>query len=228
MKKDLLVCSFSSMGKDSAQKLVESCSRYGYNLDYQDFPFQNFRQFKIDSMLDYLKSVNNEHVMYTDATDTWFLRKNIFNVYRNHFGEDAIVVSGNRDHYPQTQLYDMTKEDEYFSSHTSFRFICSSQFIGPRLKLIELFTIMQKEYQGMVDQEGWHYIKVKNLYPFHIDKDCRLFLNMTQVRPDEVDQFFRLKETWKFPCSIHFGGPKGADLNAIAMSEMFGRWQSGY
>jgi hypothetical protein len=50
-----------------------------------------------------------------------------------------------------------------------------------------------------------------------------LFLNMTNVLPEELTKDLRLTETKKKPCSIHFGGPKGADQNAVNMQLVWRR-----
>lgn len=199
--------------------LVNSCSIYQYDLEYHDFNFQNFRQFKIDHILEYLRNSTDEIIMYTDALDSWFLRDDVLKVYKKYF-KNKVVISANRDHYPVSDLYtDFPETDE-----SSFKFICSSQFIGERKKLIALFETMQQAYAGYVDQEAWHLLKAKGLADFEIDHKCRLFLNMTQVSADELTDDWMLKETKVRPCSIHFGGAKGDSPNAIMMREMYQKW----
>jgi hypothetical protein len=227
LKNKLLVFSPGLGGEFNSGKLIASCQKYGYELDFyaKDQGFHNFRQIKMDYILEFLRTVEHEYVMFTDAWDSWLLTADILKVYKKHF-DNKIVISGNRDHYPQTDLYDMVKDVGEFPTDTSFRFVCSAQFMGPTKKLIELFEKMDQEYKGYTDQEGWHVLKVKKLFDYEIDSQCRLFLNMTNVEESELDEHFVLGETGIRPCSIHFGGPKGDHPNAIAMARFFDKWLS--
>lgn len=223
---NLSVITYSSMGQTIARKLVESCRDFDYNLSFigADVWFKDFRQIKINLVLEELKKIETEYTMYTDAPDSWFLRGDFLKVYKTHF-KDQVVVSGNRDHYPVTQLYDMVKAEELFPAESSFRFVCSSQFVGPTKMLIELFEVMRDQYEGLVDQEAWHFVRVNNLYPYVIDTQCRLFLNMTGVYPEEVENWV-IKETKQKPCSIHFGGPKGDSPNGKMMEYFYDLWRA--
>lgn len=224
--RNLTVITYSSMGEDVAFKLKASCEKFNYNLEFigKDEWFRDFRQIKIDLILKVLKNIHTKYVCYTDAPDSWFLRGDILSVYKKNFPMNQIVVSGNRDHYPETTLYDFKDTD--FPQDSSFRFICSSQFIGTTKELINFFEVMQREYQGTVDQEGWHYLFAKKLYPFEIDSRCKLFLNMTNVNIDELGIGFFLKETGVIPCAIHFGGAKGESPNGLAMIKAWEIFQS--
>ncbi len=219
----LTVMTYSSMGESVANKLVRSCQVYGYDLTFigKDTGFRDFRQIKIDLVLESLRQVSTEYAMYTDAPDSWFLSSDILKTHKKYFNSE-IVISGNRDHYPTTELYETHEIPE---AKTSFRFICSSQFIGKTAELIKLFEIMQNAYAGYVDQEAWHLLKAKDLASFHIDHNCRLFLNMTNVFESELDADFKLTETKIRPCSIHFGGAKGDDPNAKAMESIYQKWE---
>lgn len=217
--KELKVISFNFDNNPEAGKLIESAKRFDYDLEFvgQGVGFTNFRQSKIDLLLEELKKIENPYVMFTDGLDSWFLRNDILEKFLLFKSE--IVVSGNRDHYPSTDLY---KLEEYPESPTSFRYICSSQFIGKTEFLIKFIETMQKEYLGFTCQEGWNYMAIKYQGSFQIDYNCELFLNMTNVQNSELDENFMLKETGNIPCSIHYGGPKGNSPNGLAMAEM---WQ---
>lgn len=206
------------MGESCAFRLIETCRQYNYPLVFigKDVWFKNFRQIKIDLILDALKTIDAEYTMYSDAPDSWILCPDLFTIYKQFFAE-KIVVSANRDHYPETNLY----QGLPFSKHTSFRFVCSSQFIGPTQKLIAFFETMRREYLGFVDQEGWNYLHVNKIADFDIDYYCRLFLNMTQVFPEEITEDFQLKETGTYPASIHFGGAKGDSPNGVLMAQFY-------
>lgn len=218
-KQKLKVVSYNFDNNPAAEKLVRSCQVYGYDLSFIGVGqgFKNFRQAKIELLLSELKNVDATHIMYTDGLDSWFLRDDLFDVYDKYFS--GVVISGNRNHYPSSDLYDF-----YPISESSFQYICSSQFIGPKEELISILELMLRVYQGYTDQEGWNLLYARNLAHITVDDQCRLFLNMTNVSMDEVTDTFLLKETRKRPCSIHFGGPKGDDPNAIMMTNLYELW----
>lgn len=220
---DLLVVSCNMMNPQDAHMLVKSCEVYGYPLQFYGHHggFYNFRQIKIDMLLDILKGVHSEYVMYTDAFDSWFLKPNILEIYKTF--DKPVVVSGNKDHYPHTTLYTGFPE-----ALTSFRYICCSQFIGPTDKVIQTIETIRDKWSGHTDQEGWHYCYVNGWIDAEIDHYCKLFLNMTRVTLDDIDVTgnIRLKETNIEPASIHFGGPKGGDPNEINMKRVYEIWRS--
>jgi len=220
---DFLIITPDFGGRANATKLVTSCEYHGLELAFygQAKWFRDYRQVKIDSILEYLPNVKHKYVMFTDAWDSWILKNNLFNVYKCNYW-NRVVVSGNRDHYPATDLYDMTKFPE---APTSLRHICSSQFIGPREKIIELLTVMKETYKGTTDQEGWHLLYVNRMVDMVIDHQARLFLNMTNVNQEEVDESWVYQETKIKPCSIHFSGPKGGDPNAQKMEFFYEKWR---
>lgn len=209
------------MALSNADMLATSASRYGYNLDLRNFPFRDFRQFKIDFLSEYFANITTEYAMYTDALDSWFLRPDILKVYKRYY-KDKIVVSANRDHYPVTDLYVATEES--FPSITSLRFTCSSQFIGRSKDLAAFLEKMKTAYAGLTDQEGWHVMRAHKVADFEIDNKCRLFMNMTGIKKEEITDDWRFTETKTKPCSIHFGGAKGGDPNAQLMSYFYDKW----
>jgi hypothetical protein len=222
---ELLVVTMGMGDQNNAFRLKHSCEVYGYELAFygSDQSFRDFRQTKIDLLLEFLYTVKHKYVMYTDAWDSWFLRGDILEVYKKNFVE-TVVVSGNRDHYPATNLYSV--DDFPLSYTTSFGYICCSQFIGPTKKVIKVLEEIREYYQGYIDQEGWHYCYVNVLADFMIDKQCELFLNMTDVDERELSFGLYLQETGNKPCSIHFGGGKGESSNAQLMNKIYSYWTS--
>lgn len=214
----LLVVSYNFDKNVDGEKLEESCVRFGYGFKWIGVGkgFVNFRQAKIDLLLEELGKINHEYVVFTDGLDSWFLKPNILKIYKKM--TDKVVVSGNRDHYPVTDLYRL---DEIPESPTSFRFICCSQFIGKTKDVINIIRIIRDSWSGFTDQEGWHYCLAKGLIDIEIDYYCKLFLNMTKVKMNELTKDFRLKETKFKPASVHFGGPKGGDENYTNMNNFY-------
>lgn len=219
---DLKVISYNLDANPEAQKLIHSCTVYEYNLEFigKGHGFRDFRQLKIDLLLEELGKVSEEYVMFTDGLDSWFLRRDAMRVFKTF--KKPVVVSGNRDDYPATNLY---TPKEYPEAPTSFRYICSSQFMGKTSDVIKVLSIIRDNYAGMTDQEGWNYCYAKGLIDVVVDHECRLFLNMTGVDPKELDEDFQLEETQRVPVSIHFGGPKGNDPNAINMAKLYDKWR---
>jgi len=217
----LKVVSFNLDNNPEGEKLVKSAQFYGYNLSFigQGQGFKNFRQLKIDLLLSELENVKERFVMFTDGLDSWFLSKDILKLYKDF--NSLVVVSGNRDWYP-------AQESDYIypESPTSFRYICSSQFIGETKAVIHTLETIRDNYAGFTDQEGWNVCYSKGLIPAVIDHSCKLFLNMTGVFPEELDDRFVLKETGIRPASIHFGGPKGDDPNNTNMKNLFEKWRA--
>lgn len=220
-KQTFKVITYNLDNNPDGHRLAESCQKYGYDLALigQGHGFKNFRQLKIDLLLQELMMVKEDFVMFTDGLDSWFLRDDILKLYKKF--KSPVVISGNRDHYPASNLY-----RDYPKANTSFRFICSSQFIGETKEVIGALALIQHHYSGMTDQEGWNALYANKLLPNTvIDHECRLFLNMTQVDLKELDPKFKLKETGNIPASIHFGGPKGGDPNYQNMLDMFEKWR---
>lgn len=207
-----LVISLNMGRPEQAEMLRHTAARFGYDLEFfgQGQTFTDFRQAKMGLVLDTLRSATTDYVAFTDSWDSWFIRKGLFDKFRRT-GKD-FIMSTNRDHYPDSKLYIV-----YPPSFTSFRFLCSSQFIGKREVLIEAFEKMIEGYDGYTDQEGWNWYYVTNQSPkLTPDYYCDLFLNFTNVEPQEfVDGV--LKETLSTPCAIHFGGPKGDSPNGRMM-----------
>jgi len=217
----LSIVSCKSFGAHTAEMLETSCAKYGLNLNFYEIgQFVGFRQMKLDRLIPYLKSLNSELVMYTDSTDSWILNPNIEQIYKDNF-DGKVVVSGNRDHYPHTNLYSSFPE-----APTSMRYICCSQFIGPREKVINtLETIQSKWTFGDTDQEGWHYCFVNGWGEINIDYYCKLFLNMTNVSLDEITPDLIFKETGNKFASWHFGGPKAGSENGLNMKKAYEMWK---
>lgn len=217
----LKVISFNFDNNPDSHKLATSANKYGYNLSFvgNGHSFKDFRAAKIDLLLNEIKGVKEKYVMYTDGLDSWFLRGDILKEYKKF--NSPIVISGNRDHYPSTNLY-----TKYPEAPTSVRYICSSQIIGTKESLVQALELMQNEYKGFTDQEGWNLLYVKKMVKMKIDHSCKLFLNMTNVLENEISNFV-FNETKSRPCSIHFGGPKGGSPNAILMNKMYNRWSNG-
>lgn len=219
------VVSYNLDNSPESYRLIESCNRYGYDLSFigQGHGFRDFRQLKLDLLIEEISKVKQRFVMYTDGLDSWFLRDDILNIYKKYYN-NKVVISGNRDMYPVSELYNDLPE-----SPTSFKYTCSSQFMGETMAVLESLNIIRELYGGYVDQEGWNlYINTKPVLPEAvIDYECRLFLNMTQVEENELDSEFRLAETSNIPASIHFGGPKGSDPNYIKMMNLYERWLNG-
>ena len=210
----MLVVSYNFDNSIEGHKLADTCTKYGYKLKMlgEGHSFINFRQAKIDLLISELNEIKDSIIMFTDGLDSWFLSDKLEETYKKYFN-NRVVVSGNRDHYPYTQLY---APKEYPIAPTSFRFICSSQFIGRRSKVIKVLETIRDNWDGITDQEGWNYCYAKRLIDIDIDYNCRLFLNMTNVNINELNSHV-LKETGIKPCSIHFGGAKGDSPNGIAM-----------
>lgn len=219
----LKVISYNFDNNRDGERLVHSCAAYGYNMSWvgQGQGFKNFRQAKLDLLLEELMKVEEDYVMFTDGLDSWFLRDDAMKVFKTF--KSPVVVSGNRDHYPVTDIY---KVEEFPEAPTSFRFICSSQFMGETQQVINTIRIIQGTYGGFTDQEGWNMCVVRGTIPAVIDYKCKLFLNMTGVKPEELDDNFKLKETKIVPVSIHFGGPKGGDPNALNMVKFYEKWRT--
>jgi hypothetical protein len=217
----LLVLGLNMSEPTMASMLVKSCQTYNYNLDFygQGISFRDYRQAKIDLLLEALKQRTEKYIMVTDGHDSWMLNNNIFPKFKAM--KAPIVISGNRDHYPATELY---TEFMYPEAPTSFKYICSSQMIGERLALINAFEIIQERYKGFTDQEAWNAARCFDWFDFVIDYKCQLFLNMTNVDTEELNEEFKLKETNSKPCSIHFGGAKSDSPNGIAMRSTFQNW----
>lgn len=217
----MLVVTCNSFGPGSFDMLEKSCERYSYPLSFYSVErFLGFRHMKLDALTRHLKTLNTDLVMYTDSTDSWFLKPNIEEIYKDNFN-NQVVVSGNRDHYPHTTLY-----SDFPESPTSMRYICCSQFIGPLDKVIStLETISTKWVHGDTDQEGWHYCHTNAYIDIEIDHYCKLFLNMTNVGIEELTTDFKFVETNTYPASIHFGGPKGNSPNGIMMKNKFEEWK---
>ncbi len=212
MKQSFKVVTFNFDMNIEGHKLAESCVKYGYDLEVlgQGKPFINFRQAKLELLIEELEKLEEEYVMYTDGLDSWFLRPNILNAYKKYNAD--VVVSANRDHYPATKLY-----EGYPKGKTSFVYICSSQIIGRRVEVIKTLRTIMTKYEGYTDQEGWNYCYVKGFINVVVDGNCGLFLNMTNVSKNELDDKFTLLETGNIPYAIHFGGAKGNSPNAEMM-----------
>jgi hypothetical protein len=225
----LLIISPGFGGEHNSGKLINSCNHYGYELAFYSKVdwFRDFRQVKINRLLEFLYTVKHKYVCFTDAWDSWFLRADLLKVYKRYFN-GQVVVAGNRDYYPGSEYIDI-----YPAAPTSFRFICSSQFMGETKKVIGVIEAIKRKYSGNIDQEGWNDLYVFNNSPhlstkqFVIDYECRLFLTMVNVLPEEVDtKVWKLKETKTRPCSIHFSGGKGSSPNGRLMEEFYQLWQN--
>lgn len=204
----LLVVYFNFDSNPEESRLLETASKFGYEIRKigEGKSFINFRQAKIDVLLEDLHKVEHEYVCFTNGLDSWFLNGDLFKTYKKYF-KNKVVVSGNRDHYPSSDLYDISE----FPETKDFRYICCSQFIGKTKDVIKTIETIRDSWNGFTDQEGWHYVYVKGLSNIEIDHKCRLFLNMTNVGLEELTNFS--------PCSIHWGGPKSDSPNGIAMRE---------
>lgn len=218
----ILTCNMDS--PDKIEKLAKSCDLNGYTLTTygNGVWFKDYRQAKIDLLLEALKNISNKYVCYVDGWDSWMLRPGIVSKFL--YMDSPIVIAGNRSHFPDTELYDL---ENYPESPTSFKYVCSSQFIGYRKELIKAFEMLKEYYVGYTDQEAWNFAHVHKLFEFQVDHRCQLFLNMTDVENKET--FYNgtrlvIKETMTQPFNIHFGGPKGDSPNGQMMNLMYAQY----
>jgi len=224
---NLLIYTCNVGTPDQMKMLSESCKVYGYDLNVYDSgeeSYVNNRQIKIDHNLKYLKKLKSEYVLFTDAWDSWMLGspEKLIRKYQRHFA-GKVVVAGNRD------LSSRREEDkDKFESKSSYKYICSGSYIGPRLKIIECLERMDKLYKERhSDQLGWIKLYLSDPKAFIIDSQCRLFQTMTLVYENDFileNKKWYNTETRTNPLIVHFAGPKGNSPNAVYMRETFDKW----
>ncbi len=205
---------------NQTRHLKNSCDRHGIkHVSYgMNERWYNWQEAKVEKLIPFLKSIDDEIILFSDGFDSLMLKdeKSIMRAYKTF--ESDIVIAANRSSYPAIHL-----KDE-FDDVTSFRYLCSGQYIGKREAIIKALQILDKYCIRGSDQSGWSQLFANGEADLALDVYCQLFLTMALVDIEELKKTkrgYRLKETGTYPRGIHFGGPKGGSPNGLAMDEFY-------
>ena len=213
--------------KDSCERLGLPLVTYGIG---QKFP--GFYQAKIVSLLDALRKVDAEHILFCDARDSVVLRDEdaILKAYKRICKTTGgkIAFCADRKSFPYPELSEaftkigkgrVASECNWKGKKTRRVFLNAGVFMAETEYLRKCLTRLMKMYDnesGRVehpqDDQGWWSMAVaRGLVEVAIDYKCELAA-MTTYTPDEwyslSDGKCAFRPTHTEPCVLHFAGLK--------------------
>ena len=214
-------------------KLEESCEYLGLDFSYYGIKtvFTNWKQAKVDLLIDHLINDNHDYVLFTDGFDSWMLKgeediMDNFNSFRKE-----IVISAEQNCYPLNQYI-----EQFPPTATSFRYPCAGQFMGEREALLKALTLLKTRYMNMDfggegtahkhnDQTLWQAAYLENRLSLALDDTCRLFLSAGSLKIEDFSMTngeLKINEPNTYaPCSVHFNGPKGGSTPEVNMNLIY-------
>jgi hypothetical protein len=224
MKTAVITCGYYD--KDYEEKLARlkySCDVFGIDLKvYREIGKAfNFFDAKIEKLGVFIDSLKNDytHVLYTDASDSFFLAPllEIEEKYLHYFN-DEVVVSGEKGCHPFPEYM------EHFTSPSPWKYMNPGNFIGPIPKVLDIISKL-KTYKDMRtnDQGPWMEAYVQKRIQIKIDTECMLFQTMSDIKWLDYETYYAgIKNiiTANSPCILHFNGPKDA-LNTERANRIF-------
>lgn len=237
MKHKLLVVTACLAENDlQIEKLRYSCKKNGIDFGYYGIRvrYTNWKEAKVDQLIDYLRTDDHEIVMFTDGFDSFVMQDERTILDKFDDIRSPIVLSAERDYYPDIGLGNKFKKSE-----TSFRYPCAGGFIGYRMNIINALELMRSRYMNYDlggdnnkhktnDQTLWQLAVIEDILPIKLDTCCEIFLNMNGIEDRELITFafpFIFKETDSRPAVLHFNGPKGGSPMEKNMELIFNKYK---
>ena len=188
-----------------ARRLINSCEKFGYNLHLygQRETFSNWYEVKVVRLLEELKTLDDEYVIYADAADTWFIKPPMFI-------EDLLDYSGRIVISSETQCYpDSSFAPTFAHIPGAYKYPCAGLFVGEREYIIDWLEYFKTLDFGTNDQAYWIYVLALNDEDVDIDIDfgCDFFQTMANYGSNDMPR----------ACALHFNG--GAKEERMAQWE---------
>ena len=196
-------------------RLELSCVKQ--NIPFRTFgvgtPFVNYVQAKINCFLDFLPTVKQEYILYTDGFDS-FLIKGYYEILKRFVEQyHKIIIAGSHDCYP-----DVTLKDKFpVVNKDGYNYLCAGQFMGKTKDVIEVLKRIQTETSSTMmnsDQKLWQQAFTKQIYDIGIDYNRRLFQTVLYAGKNKIED----------TCVLHFGGGKGGSPNELFMNQCYNNY----
>jgi len=160
---------------------------------------------KVTKLLPVLEELMEEgytHVLYTDGTDSLFVRswEDIQQEYIA-LGSPVCLMSAEKDCYPFRDLGDK------FPDVGPWRYPCAGQFMGEIPWIWNRWNFMAKEYASHPEcnDQGWITLEILagRMECLVLDSECRVFQSMSggDIQEGPVNAV-----TGSRPCVVHFNG----------------------
>lgn len=204
---------YSNLTKEDMNyvECLRFCSRNGEDhnrlKEYGDISlYSKFWYFKIVKVLEFLKTIDCEIVLFMDALDTNIIAplKEIENIYNKDFKAE-IVFGAEKDLWPVTKyadLYKQTNSDLYLNSGT---------YIGKREYIIKkLEEIVEEGIQNLSDDQGawsWAYLTDDKIV---IDDEMKLFFTTHKNKKETYAGIVKPNS-----CIIHDNGPVSTETEKL-------------
>jgi hypothetical protein len=199
MKKIKFIAVETDIHNSVEKKLLHSCAINGIDIHIlgRGVEWISFMT-KINLLVEYLQTINEEIVCVTDSRDVLFISNEdtIYNKFINKFGKDIVVFNAETNIWPDKKLGDV-----HPNQHKKYRYLNAGCVIGNRLLLLEIYNkcvelfktdnILHRinelklnqskskfaNYPFADDQYLLQYIFINNDYGdnFTIDYDCEIF-----------------------------------------------------
>jgi hypothetical protein len=208
---------------EKLKKLVWSAEQF--NIDLHIFgrgKFFSFFDSKIVGLQNYISEFKSQytHVLYTDASDSFFLGGPYEIMGKFSTFQYPLVVSGEKGLHPFGNLKHL------FNSSSRWKYMNPGLFIGEIPYVLDTLGKLRTYHHLQTDDQG-HWMEglaAGRIHPV-IDTDCLMFQTMSDANMAEE---FSIKEgriynliTRNAPAVVHFNGPKGDSPNGKLMENVF-------
>jgi len=164
--------------------------------------------YKVVKVIDYIKENllgKYEYILFLDATDTNFY-SSPENIVENFKKEGCSIVMGaEKEQWPPTNfnhLYDKK------NINSEYKYLNSGTYFGYTKKILEhLENIVDKKYQGGIDDQGQWTIEYLHSDDIIIDRDCKFFMSSLNSKKyiNIIDG--KVKIDGFYPIIVHDNGP---------------------
>jgi hypothetical protein len=214
----LSACFFPDKGP--ANLLLRSAKRFGIAVDLYGVgkPYGGFMDAKCVQLIEKLKDVKSEYVLYVDARDVVFQLplSTIFDRYMRISGGSKTVLAGDN------VLHPYPRKHKFFTKRAPvgnrYPFPCVGVIMGKRLEIIreleEMLKLREEMGQYMMkkyfeNDQGWWILAITyGRIEAVIDFDCMVSLSLNHQKPDWFMQTrpFVVTAGGICPGAVHFNG----------------------
>lgn len=198
--------------------LLNSAKHFGIEVFPYAIPnwiYDGWFTIKIRHMLEALKLVDSEHVLYTDGRDAFFTgpMDEILDKYKS-MGSPPLLISAAIK--PFNSGWQEHWDDKFYAYYpdtgTPYRFPNNGGYIAERAYIIDIFERMSlyEDKWGSDDAITWHEARLEGWPQYEIDSSCKIFQTCDDgaALPDLEVRNGRLynKTTDSHPCIFHYNG----------------------
>ena len=220
MKKIRFISPETDAFKNHENKLIQSCriNNIDINIIGKNIKWDGFIT-KYKLTIDYLKSVKEEIICYTDSRDVLYMsdEKTIYDTFIKNFDKNAIVFNAETNCYPEKLLAPLHPQQD-----KKYKYLNSGCIIGSRKTMIEVFEEAVKLFEISDYNDDQYLVQrlfITGQYNIQLDYDCKIFQCLWDEnfgRSNNFDIIYTKDEIYNrltktTPLIFHFPGPTTTD-----------------